>query len=57
MKQLLHGCDCPGDMALCMRKVFVTTNLIMHYVIQIDHKCNNNGKCYPNRIFSKERLP
>ena len=20
-RQLLHGCDCPGDMALCMRKV------------------------------------
>ena len=24
-------------------------------VIQIDHKCNNTFKCYPNRVNSKER--
>ena len=26
-------------------------------VKQIDQKCNKTGKCYPNGIFSKERLP
>ena len=25
--------------------------------MQIDHKCNKTGECYPNRIYSKEHRP
>ena len=24
-------------------------------VIQIDHKCNKTGQCYPNRTYSRKR--
>ena len=46
----LYGLEATN--AVIDHKVIKPTN-----VIQIDHKCNKTGKCYPNRIYSKERCP